>query len=132
MAADRSFEFNADQQGLTGDAIIDLYVIDLRTGVNPLPSQLSTGGDYANAYAVCYINQPNVDYGFSDVVNGLGNSICDDPTDVAFNPGTVDYDNADVEPRIQIATKTVVNIWLINVADSISVGVISAGRKLAR
>jgi len=104
MAADRSFEFNADQQGLTGDAIIDLYVIDLRTGVNPLPSQLSTGGDYANAYAVCYINQPNVDYGFSDVVNGLGDSICDDPTDAAFNPGTVDYDNADVEPRNQIAT----------------------------
>lgn len=29
MADDRTFEFNADQQGLTGDAIIDLWTLDM-------------------------------------------------------------------------------------------------------
>lgn len=37
MAADRTFRFNEDLQGLQGDAIIELFAIDLQSGVQGTP-----------------------------------------------------------------------------------------------
>ena len=102
MADDRTFEFSEDVQGLQGDAIIELFAIDTSSGVQPIPEVPSTGADWENGNGTCYVNQSVNDYDFSDVVNNTPESICEEPTGSQFNPGTSNWDNADVEPRDQI------------------------------
>ena len=106
MADDRTFQFNADTQGLQGDAIIELFAIDTQSGVQPIPEVPSTGADWENAVGSCYTNTSTGDYDFSDVVNNTPESICEDPTDPRFDPGTAAWDNADIEPRDQITNTT--------------------------
>lgn len=102
MADDRTFQFNEDVQGLQGDAIIELFAIDTSSGIQPIPEVPSTGADWENGNGTCYVNQSTNDYDFSDVVNATPESICDEPEGSNFDPGTTDWDNADVEPRDQI------------------------------
>jgi len=102
MTEGRTFRFNEDQQGLAGGAIIELIAIDTQSGVQPIPDVPSTGPDWENGNGTCYVNQDTNDYGFSDVVNNVPESICEDPTGAAFAPGTTDWDDANVEPRDQI------------------------------
>lgn len=104
MAADRTFEFNADTQGLQGDAIIELFAIDTQSGVQPIPDIPTSGADWVNSSGFCYTNTVISDFGYSDVVNNTPESICEDPTDARFDPGTADWDNADVTPRDLIST----------------------------
>lgn len=61
------------------------------------------GGDYANGAGVC-ANLPVSDYHNSDVDNGIASICTAAPTydDPAFDPGTADYDNADLFPRSEI------------------------------
>ena len=66
----------------------------------------STGPDWENAAGNCYTNTSTGDYDFSDVVNNTPESICEDPTDPKFDPGTAEWDDADVEPRDQITNST--------------------------
>lgn len=100
MAADRTFQFHEDQQGLQGDAIIELFAVDLFSGVQSIPDEQPTGPDWDNADAVC---DPVPIYVWlqSDVDNGT-DSICTDApgySSPAFDAGTAEWDDADVEPR---------------------------------
>ena len=102
MADNRTFQFNEDIQGLQGDAIIELFAIDTQSGIQPIPEVPSTGADWENGNGTCYTNEGINDYEFSDVVDNTPESICEDPTASQFNPGTSNWNNANVEPRDQI------------------------------
>jgi len=66
-------------------------------------SQIFAAPDYNNAVAVC-ITTPIADYSNADVDNGIDSLCMDAPgfSSPAFDPGTANYDNADVFPRDQI------------------------------
>jgi hypothetical protein len=59
--------------------------------------------DYDNATAIC-TNAPVANYSNADVDNGIASICTDGPSysSPAFNPGTADYDNADIFPRSEI------------------------------
>ena len=63
----------------------------------------ATTEDYKNAEVIFRYGQLNVDYQNADITSHLGNSLEDDYengfTSPEFDPGTADYDNADVQPR---------------------------------
>ena len=106
MARDRTFIYEADQQNLSGDAIIELFLVDLTSGVAKIPDQNTGGADWENGSAVCYPISI-LGWDMSDVLNDASPplSICSDPPDYddpAFDAGTANYDNADLEPRDQI------------------------------
>ena len=111
MAADRTFLFQADQQNLNGDAIIELFAIDLFSGVQAIPEQSTNPGvDWENAQALCIPTAIEL-WEMSDVVNNANPpvSICTDPPNYdspAFDAGTANWDNADLEPRDEIQQNT--------------------------
>jgi len=71
-------------------------------------SSFSTGlANYQNAVAVC-VNVHVGTYRNADVDNGI-KSLCTDAPGYSspeFNPGTADYDNADIFPRSEIHSGT--------------------------
>ena len=103
---DRTFRFNTDQQGLRGDAIIELFEIDLLSSNNAPPRD---GRPWRNARAICEIAPPPTTYFPSDVVNDQDISICTDAPNYnspEFNAGFALYDNADLIPRNEIQDDT--------------------------
>lgn len=105
MARDRTFVYEADQQNLSGDAIIELFLVDLTSGVAKIPDG-TDGVDWENGAAKCYPISI-IGWDMSDVVNSASPplSICSDPPDYndpAFDAGTGEYDDADLTPRDQI------------------------------
>ena len=111
MAADRTFLYQADQQNLSGDAIIELFIVALGTGVQPLADVDDNQGlPWENAEARCTDNVIGPDWAMSDCTNNASPplSICTDAPSYdspAFDAGTADWDNADIYPRNQIDTK---------------------------
>ena len=105
MARDRTFVYQADQQNLSGDAIIELFLVDLTSGVARLPDG-SDGVDWENSAAKCDpIPISGGGWESGDMVNDSNISICTDAPgydDPAFDPGTGEYDDADIEPRSEI------------------------------
>ena len=105
MAADRTFRFNEDLQGLSGDAIIELFAIDLYSGVQKIPeTDDEILIDWENGQAICDAFTI-ADWEMSDCINDGGVSLCTDAPDYdspVFAPGTAEYDDADIEPRNQI------------------------------
>ena len=104
MALDRTFEFQSNQQNLTGDAIIELFAIDLFSGVQKIPDQPNQGLDWENASAICFPVAIGSPWVMSDIVNNASPpaSICSDAPDYdspAFDAGTAPWDDADIEPR---------------------------------
>ena len=106
MARDRTFVYQADQQNLSGDAIIELFLVDLTSGVAKIPDGNTGEVDWENSSAVCDpIPISGGGWESGDVVNDLATSICSDPPDYndpAFDAGTGEYDDADLTPRDQI------------------------------
>jgi len=103
MATDRTFVFQANQQNLLGDAIIELFAIDLFSGVQKIPDQPNQGLDWENSSATCYPVAIEL-WDMSDIVNSASPplSICTDAPnydDPAFAAGTADWDDADIAPR---------------------------------
>lgn len=106
MARDRLFTYESDQQNLDGDAIIELFAVDLFSGVQKIPEEEVSGVDWDNSSAGCYPISI-IGWDMSDVLNDATppESICTDAPDYndpAFDAGTTAYDNADLVPRDQI------------------------------
>ena len=103
MARDRTFVYQADQQNLSGDAIIELFLVDLTSGASRIPDQNTGETDWENGAAICDpIPISGGGWQSGDMVNGSDTSICTDAPsydDPAFDPGTAAFDNADIEPR---------------------------------
>ena len=68
------------------------------------------GADWENGFATCITPvDPTAPYGSSDAgtySSGKFVSICVDPTDPLFDPGSTPYDNADIKPRSEIGSGT--------------------------
>ena len=76
MARDRTFVYEADQQNLSGDAIIELFLVDLTSGVAKIPDG-TDGVEWENSSAKCYPISI-IGWDMSDVVNSASPplSIC--------------------------------------------------------
>ena len=105
MARDRTFVYEADQQNLSGDAIIELFLVDLTSAVAKLPDG-TDGIEWENSAAKCDpIPISGGGWELGDMVNNSDISICTaEPNynDPAFDPGAGEYDDADIEPRSEI------------------------------
>ena len=108
MARDRLFTFEADQQNLSGDAVIELFIVSLKSGVQPIPTLTDDEGPaYVNAQAFCLDKSFGPDWAAGDVVNDASTpaSMCSDSPNYdssAFDPGTAEFNDADIEPRYEI------------------------------
>ena len=114
--------------GLTGSKFSWMYneVVAGLDGTNQPRLETATvtgsgdagGSDWDNGFAACVtFVDPSAPYGSSDAGTESGGkfvSICIDPTDPLFDPGTSAYDNADIKPRSDISSGVGSNTIIID------------------